>query len=509
MFVLRISFPAHRYHATPWGNHVNEGHVEWPPSPWRIIRAFCSVGFTHLGWSGSPPDAFAEIVESFALHPPDYSLPDSVETHSRHYMPTPSSTSKVLDTCRRISDSQAMYVRFDAELSPEAKQLLHDLATNTAYLGRAESWVDIQLANEAPNGLSWCCPSADSMPEIGTIPTRVLSPIPESAFQGWREKTISKRLSRVDGKPTKSQLKKANAPFPATIVDCVSVDTTFLSKHGWSQPPGSRWIQYLIPNIKQFAEVKSAMPVSDPTGTQPTTAILGLTSDSVSGRTLPPIGRALWVAEIAHSEAVRQFTKRYESLSYALSGKTQGSSPNKHMHAHFLPIDLDGDSKLDHLLVHCPAGLDFQTQTAIASIGRIFSKKLPEIAVTWLGCGDLTLAEKHLKALAKHSCKILTASKRFKSVTPYVASRHLRRKYQLSQNIADECRFRGLPEPTITAAAPNAGKFRLSRNKESRKPPVEFGQFLTIAFDESVKAPLTLGYGSHFGLGLFEAIDDT
>lgn len=30
---VEFRFPARRYHATPWGNHVNEGLIEWPPSP--------------------------------------------------------------------------------------------------------------------------------------------------------------------------------------------------------------------------------------------------------------------------------------------------------------------------------------------------------------------------------------------------------------------------------------------------------------------------------------------
>ena len=43
MTVLQLSFPAGRFHATPWGRHVNEGAVEWPPSPWRIVRALIAT----------------------------------------------------------------------------------------------------------------------------------------------------------------------------------------------------------------------------------------------------------------------------------------------------------------------------------------------------------------------------------------------------------------------------------------------------------------------------------
>ena len=43
MLAIRFLFPAGRYHATPWGRHVNEADVEWPPSPWRLLRALIAT----------------------------------------------------------------------------------------------------------------------------------------------------------------------------------------------------------------------------------------------------------------------------------------------------------------------------------------------------------------------------------------------------------------------------------------------------------------------------------
>ena len=43
MTTIRLTFPAARYHATPWGRHVNEGVPEWPPSPYRLLRALYDV----------------------------------------------------------------------------------------------------------------------------------------------------------------------------------------------------------------------------------------------------------------------------------------------------------------------------------------------------------------------------------------------------------------------------------------------------------------------------------
>ena len=42
----RCRSPGGRFHATPWGHHVNEGIVEWPPSPYRIVRALASSLYT-------------------------------------------------------------------------------------------------------------------------------------------------------------------------------------------------------------------------------------------------------------------------------------------------------------------------------------------------------------------------------------------------------------------------------------------------------------------------------
>ena len=46
---ITVHFDLGRYHATPWGRNVNEGTVEFPPSPWRVLRALYSVWKTRCG----------------------------------------------------------------------------------------------------------------------------------------------------------------------------------------------------------------------------------------------------------------------------------------------------------------------------------------------------------------------------------------------------------------------------------------------------------------------------
>ena len=54
---LAIRFPLRRYHANPWDRAVNEGASEWPPSPWRLLRAL--VATWHTRW----PDLPAPVLE--------------------------------------------------------------------------------------------------------------------------------------------------------------------------------------------------------------------------------------------------------------------------------------------------------------------------------------------------------------------------------------------------------------------------------------------------------------
>src|SRR5258708_7940547 len=81
MIRLLFDFSTGGYHATPWGHHVNEGLVEWPPSPWRIIRAMLARGYTKLGWQ-QVPDEMRRLVEALAASEPSYRLPRATNGHT-------------------------------------------------------------------------------------------------------------------------------------------------------------------------------------------------------------------------------------------------------------------------------------------------------------------------------------------------------------------------------------------------------------------------------------------
>src|ERR1700677_1873455 len=82
--VIKLKFPAGRYHATPWGRHVNEGIAEWPPSPWRLLRALVAV------WKRTCPTITEEQMKRMLAeltHPPVFHLPPHRIAHTRHATP--------------------------------------------------------------------------------------------------------------------------------------------------------------------------------------------------------------------------------------------------------------------------------------------------------------------------------------------------------------------------------------------------------------------------------------
>src|SRR3990172_1100943 len=63
---ISIRFLTGRAHLHPWDTHHSEGRVDWPPAPWRLLRALVAVagrGLTTLPrWDAAPPPRSAPEV---------------------------------------------------------------------------------------------------------------------------------------------------------------------------------------------------------------------------------------------------------------------------------------------------------------------------------------------------------------------------------------------------------------------------------------------------------------
>jgi len=95
--VLRQEFPLGRFHATPWRvNPFDDPHGEWPPSPWRLIRAVTARWYQWAREAGKEPERPEHIAElerlqtALCLSTYTFHLPPSARrgTALRQYHPT-------------------------------------------------------------------------------------------------------------------------------------------------------------------------------------------------------------------------------------------------------------------------------------------------------------------------------------------------------------------------------------------------------------------------------------
>lgn len=562
MLRLAFEFPAGRYHATPWGRHVNEGVVEWPPSPWRLVRALVATGFAKLGWTDPPPDASALLTRLCSV-PPEYWLPPAAGAHTRHYMPVyKGSADKVIDAFLHVGTGAAavLGVEWAIELSNDETLALDRLLPRLTYLGRAESWADARRVDAIPDGLQRCAPS-QTAPGPAYERIELLAPATSDAYADWRaaafqrehdvalgaerEKAESKGKS-PPSKLGKKHVAKIDELLPGTLIDALRMDTNALQKAGWSLPPGARWLSYW----RRDDAVRSTIPGQPrrESAQRFDTALLALASDTQNGEALPKVTDTLRRAEMLHATLVSAASKASDRLASSLTGKGADGVPLRgHVHAHLVPLCLDSAARgqaarIDHFLVHAPMGFDHAALRALHGVRKTYAKNLPTLFVTLAGLGQLD----DFASLVPHARRAAA----WVSATPFVPPRHLKQRgrHSLEGQIRAELAGRGMPMPASigveiergqrieyvaadefwslwrqqaasvvvggdvessrqTSALPRLSTrwrhFRRVRSREGREPPVAAGFGLRLVFAEDVPGPIALGYASHFGLGLF------
>jgi CRISPR-associated protein Csb2 len=492
---LRFEFPFGRYHATPWGHHVNEGLIEWPPSPWRIIRALLATGYTRLGWDDVPSEARA-LVDALAGTLPTYRLPPATSGHSRHYMPIKGlkhgvqKTSLVIDAF--VRPDGALDVIWDVEIDARQRELLAGLLDRLGYLGRAESRVKARLVS--PDAVSAGCEVSLRRQNLDDEPVRLLAPLPPRDYEAWR---------------------REHSDAPPNLLAALHIDTTTLERKSWNAPPGSREVVYwraataLSPPRSPSRVEQGGVVLAD-------TALFALSTDRKRD-VLPLMERALPTMALFRRALLSRLREDCRSCP-ELTGKDNQGRPleDGHRHAHFIPLCLEArnSGRIDHVLVYAPMGFGSTAERALRRLRRTWTKGADEVAVTFVGMGRRS----DFAVIGGDQVPELASSETWVSRTPFVPPRFLkpRGKDSLEGQVRAELRSRSLPDLLIpprvahpTDATPDGSRarrfrhfVRTRRDPEGPGPPP--GLFhLTLTFASPVRGPLCLGWGSHFGLGLF------
>lgn len=457
---LTLSFPWGRYHANPWGRSVNEAAVEWPPSPWRLLRALYAT------WKNRRPDlSEAEVLSLLGTlaEPPRYLLPEFTVAHTRHYLPginhragVKSDTAKTFDTFVAMQRDANVSVQWPFELDTVELGVLQELVSSLAYLGRAESIVDVSVQDAPPASGPWLEPDVDVSPA-----TRVLAP---------------------------------ELPLD---VDALTLSPAQVRAQRRLQPPGTRWISYPTPELARPMVQRPPRP-----RTRVFAARLAIT-----GTALPPRHAAVAVADLLRWALIRKYDmERSGRTSSTISGKDELGVPNRgpHEHAHYLAFSRrPDDRRLDTLAVWAPGGLSDGELLAIGRCEELWVA--PGRQVEGVSGRTLRLGLEAVGDAESVIPELVGPARGWVSHTPYAPTRHRSgaQEVQLLEDARAELAYRDLPDvETVDVVRGDWLAYRRYRlNERLRAQRRAHG--LRLHFAEPVMGPLALGQLSHFGLGLF------
>ncbi|WP_230470187.1 type I-G CRISPR-associated protein Csb2 [Lujinxingia vulgaris] len=540
---LALRYTAGHVHATPWDRQVNEGVVEWPPSPWRLLRALISVRHFSARDEVSEKE-LGELVDALSHTAPLWQLPEVVQAHTRHYMridekrPYENSTTKVFDNFL-VVDRDAIVIAHwpDVDLSPGALDALDTLLPRIAYLGRAESWVNIERLSTLPENFAPNAgPAGAFEASVGSESSRQLMPLTPDELSYWREgyreamlqrqldedrqKAIAKGKDPEKVKLSKKKRQNIEDALPTSVVGVLSAETDVLQKAGWSQPPGSRWVDIVRPPIKSWLPPK--VPAPKVMGA-PTVARYAVVSQ------VPPrLTTALYQCEKLH----KALASRTDD-NITLTGVDALGRPLKgHQHAFvFAEANDPVTDRITHLNVWAPAGFNEQAQRRVLdSVQRLWGKDGHDLQLILLGVG--TPEDFGGFNARAGQAPIYGESKVWRSLTPFVGTRHPKRRKSGEPKVDARgltiggdahdllrlLKLQGFPEVKSIApldALNIAGRkvrwleFATRRSRGGGKRGPNHGAGFAIEFAEPVRGPIAVGYGAHFGLGLFSPVEVT
>ena len=570
MLALSFNFPARRYHATPWGRHVNEADVAWPPEPWRILRALIATYWRKgacVDWSKE--DA-ANLIDALAAAPPIYHLPDgAVHAHTRHYMPAPTKTTLVFDAFAHLPDGAVIVVAWpDLVLEPQQFALVADLANGIGYLGRAESWVECTALTAWDVTLANCLPMVDSGNGSGEV-VGVLAPLGAPAYTALRARLLEqadadeRAAVKATGKrpPTERVLhRKRDRTFgvtlPERLMDAMAVDTADFRKHGWNRPPAAREIGYRRAPLSPHPRRPAGQSARSPDRFRYTVARYLL-----AGRPQPRIEDAVRIGELMRAAALSKFgweqdprTGRSRPLAPPeISGRGEGNTPlrdARHSHAFWLPEDADGDGLIDHVCVYAAIGFDDRVRAALDRLTRLWvrtgapgdadsesgGRREWRLALEGFGtCDEFAQASAlfrrartwqsatpflptgHLKRTwdSHHARRMLDGDQPVGGPLaeatgyPREVRRLLQRRAMLSGLHVEQLHVELLPHIKLHGAPRRPLQFHRFRSRGRETATNAHGALLRLRFPKDVRGPVALGYGCHFGLGLFAACEQT
>lgn len=461
---VSVRFLLGRYHATPWDRSVNEGLVEWPPSPWRVLRALVSTWYTR--WPELPAPVLDRLLEALG-DPPSYWTSPARPGHTRHYVPDlahrsgdPGGTDKALDPFLSLSQEADAHllIRWETDLTGEQREVLGKLVELVPYLGRADAVCEMSLL------------TVDSDPDD----------------TWWRPGTNGDETARL------------LAPIKPVRRPALELTTVAVRKGRRTMPQDTTWVPY--------ARQSPSRPVPQRPRAAP--AMVQAIRFGLSSRAPLKATHGVLLADTMH----RAVTKKLDGGRPELMG--HGGAITDHQHAHWVPLSPEPGqgTMLDGMLVWAPGGIRPDEVATIIGTRWLSGRLGGDNGYELKGFPKTMLLLQSVGTVEQVAPELCGPSQTWHSLTPYLPVRHYKRSrgsYEefLRDDVRRELQYRQLPVDVEVERVSDLDRwamaFRRYRVGERLAEDPRLGYGLRLTFVEPQGGPLMLGQLSHFGFGVF------
>ncbi len=500
-------FPLGRFNATRWRQSLFEDPFgEWPPSPWRFLRALAARWIQYARETGDEDEEKRDnLLRQLARVPPSFRLPASTwrpDSVPRQYHRTAIEwtakgakdpaykkpmSSLVYDRFQAVSPIEPLYWIWDSlELSPELQQLLGDLTKRITYFGRAESHCRMRLCDELPQGVMQNCELIAENTNSGS-PVLAANPNVEVNLESLMAATDAKEVAGMTTPPTAAWF-RANLPERPRV--------------NGARP--SRKLHADDTRIVQFA---------------------------VGGRVYPTVEHWTRVTSWFRGRVLKQLARHHDANSFSelppqlrlrycgISGKDEHGKPLAgHQHCYFC-LNPDESGFPTRLICFRDSPFLIEELEAIYDAARR--------PFGWRGHGDgrssndewqLQMVPLPLQTGPPSAFGSVSTTE-WVSLTPFVPPglRHRFRKGKqrpgetalaLAGKLLEMAEFPSCEVHELESNAEWVAVHEPARERHDRRTEwtrnIRRGYRLRLSFDQSVSGPICIGHSEHFGLGLFQ-----
>ena len=209
----------------------------------------------------------------------------------------------------------------------------------------------------------------------------------------------------------------------------------------------------------------------------------------------------LAVGNAMRKAALSKVMHRHKQAPTAISGHESDGRPlrRNHDHAFWLPYDANHDGLIDHIAVYVNGGFDHLTRETLGRITKVSDGASVDLSVRLVDF----FAKKDMKG-----CALFDNGTKWISATPYFMPWHVKNNFKLEDQLKRECKMRGygpasIADYEIVVEGRRIPATLFVNSHADRKPINKTGEGVALKFNKNVRGPVALGFGCHFGLGMF------